>query len=133
MGHGRTHDIEQRRWPQSQREYADREDDLPVDQHELLALVAPRPLYVASATEDLWADPRGEFLSGALADPVYRLLGRSGMGGDAPPKDPPAPDTPLQTGEIAYHNRTGKHDITLYDWERYMEFADRHFAHSVPK
>ncbi|MEZ6056075.1 MAG: acetylxylan esterase [Planctomycetaceae bacterium] len=108
------------------KKYNGKEQDCPVDQHELVALVAPRPVYIASATEDLWADPRGEFLSGALADPVYRLLGTTGMGGTAPPSDPPAPDTPLQAGPIGYHLRTGKHDITIYDWERYMDFADRY-------
>jgi hypothetical protein len=101
--------------------FNDREDDLPVDQHMLMALIAPRPLYIASASEDLWADPRGEFLSGKLAGPVYALFGKKGIDVD----EPPDVNTPVgQT--VGYHRRQGKHDVTLYDWMRYVEFADRH-------
>ena len=102
------------------REYAGRESAIPVDQHELLALVAPRPLYVASATEDLWADPRGEFLAAKAAEPVYRLLGKDGLG----VAEPPAPDRSVG-GTIGYHRRTGVHALTTWDWERYLDFADR--------
>lgn len=101
--------------------YDDREHELPVDQHLLLALVAPRPLYVASATEDLWADPRGEWSSTVQASPVYRLLGREGM----PAAGMPAPGEPVM-GTIGYHLRAGKHDVTRYDWERFMDFAELH-------
>jgi len=89
----------------------------------LTALVAPRPLYVASATRDLWADPRGEFLSLKLASPVYELLGKRALRD----VEMPAADVPVLR-DVAYHVRTGKHDITLYDWQRYMDFADQQFG-----
>jgi hypothetical protein len=99
-----------------------RENELPIDQHELLALIAPRLLYVASASEDTWADPNNEFLATVHASPVYELLGRKGVGA----KEFPKRDSPIQTGHIGYHVRTGKHNLTAYDWKCFMDFADKH-------
>jgi len=102
--------------------YNGREADMPFDAHMLLALIAPRPLYVASADEDQWADPKGEFLAAVAASDVYERLGRKGVGTAAmPPVNQPVGDT------VRYHVRTGKHDITAYDWRQYLDFAERHF------
>ncbi|HEY6561574.1 MAG TPA: hypothetical protein VI072_30095 [Polyangiaceae bacterium] len=90
------------------RRYGDREAKLPFDQHALLALMAPRPVYVASASEDLWADPQGEFLACQAAGAVYEALGDRGA------------------DSIGYHVRPGVHDITAFDWAHYLDFADAH-------
>jgi hypothetical protein len=104
------------------KKYTNNEELLPVDQHELIALIAPRPVYVASASEDLWADPKGEFLSCVYASPVYELFGIEGF----PVKVMPALNEPV-FGNISYHIRSGKHNVTLFDWKCYMDYADIYF------
>ncbi|MFA9477565.1 acetylxylan esterase [Phycisphaerales bacterium AB-hyl4] len=100
--------------------YSGRENALPLDQHMFLALLAPRPIYVASADEDLWADPLGEFLALKAAEPVYHLLGMGGLSAEAmPPIGEPV------HGVQSYHIRQGTHGITSEDWAYYLDHADR--------
>lgn len=96
---------------------------LPVDQHMLIALMAPRLVYVASASEDNWAGQPGEFQSCVLASPVWELYGRKGLETTRFPE----PDAPVHLGCVGYHLRSGKHDLTEYDWKCYMDFADKHW------
>lgn len=99
--------------------YSDRVSDLPVDGHMLLSLIAPRPLYVASAEGDSWSDPKGEFLSAKEAGKVYALFHKKGIdaGEEMPVVNHPVGET------VRYHIRTGKHDVTQYDWSQYLAFA----------
>lgn len=102
------------------KKYTDQEELLPFDQHMVLAMVAPRPLYVASASEDAWADPKNEFKSAFFATEVYRLYGLKGIESDVFP----ALNTPVGS-TVAYHIRNGKHDILAYDWDQYIAFAKK--------
>lgn len=101
--------------------YKGREETFPADQHWLIALAAPRPVYVASATEDLWADPKGEWLAAKAAEPVYALFGMQGLDDGMP-----APDVSDGDGRIGYHIRSGAHNILAFDWQQYISFMNRH-------
>ena len=100
--------------------YSNNEKELPFDQHALLALIAPRHLYVASAEADQWADPKGEFLSAYHATPVYELYGMKGL----PSAEMPGIHKPIMN-DVGYHIRSGAHGITDYDWGCYLAFSDK--------
>lgn len=99
------------------------EEALPFDQHELLAMIAPRHLYVASAEDDQWADPRGEYLAAYHASPVFALYGLKGLSSP----DMPAINAPIMN-HVGYHIRSGIHDVTDYDWACYLDFCDKAFG-----
>jgi hypothetical protein len=102
-------------------QYAGRWQQMPVDAHQLVALVAPRPVFITGGTEDQWSDPHGEFLAARAADPVYRLLGTKGLG----TVDMPPPDLSLVSGELAYREHRGGH-TDAPDWPIFMQWAKRY-------
>ncbi|HMP77991.1 MAG TPA: acetylxylan esterase [Pirellulaceae bacterium] len=104
------------------RTFNQNEGSLPFDQHMLIGLLAPRPCYIASAIEDQWADPKGEFLAARAAGPAYELFGLEGIQADAMPEV----DQPIGAS-IGYHIRSGGHDVTDYDWDQWIRFARQHF------
>jgi hypothetical protein len=105
-------------------QYADKENELPMDQHMLLALMAPRGLYVASAAEDLWADPKGQYLSLLEAQPAFKLYGIESY---LPPEMPEV-NKQIIKSHVGFHNRKGKHNMTPYDWQQFIRFANSYFA-----
>lgn len=102
--------------------YADKEDTMPFDQHFLVAMMAPRLVYVSTKTNDSWADPASEFETLVQADPVYELYGKMGL----EQRKRPYPEQPLHAGCIGHHQKTGEHTMDDYDWDKYMDFADKH-------
>lgn len=101
--------------------YDYKENELPFDQHMLIALIAPRPVYIASGIEDIWADPKGEYLSAYHATPVYALFGKPGLASPHQPEE----NKPVMT-TIGYHIRSGGHDVKDFDWEQFINFANLH-------
>jgi hypothetical protein len=104
------------------RKYGDRVNDLPIDAHMLLALIAPRPVLLQTGDGDKWSDPKGEFLAAVAAEPVYRLLGKQGLGTD---QWPPA-GTPL-LHDIGSLMHTGGHGLLPSDWSVFLDFMEMHF------
>lgn len=103
--------------------YAGNEDNLPIDQHMLIALMAPRAVYVASAAEDLWADPKGQYLALKEAQPAFKLYGiETNL-----PSEMPEVNKQIIRPHMGFHNREGKHNMTPYDWQQYIKFADEYF------
>jgi len=105
------------------RKYGGHWGDLPVDAHELIALVAPRPVFVTGGTQDQQADPRGEFMAAVGAGPAYRLLGKAGLN----TADMPAADAALVSGDVAFREHAGWH-TDLPDWPVFLEYASKYFG-----
>jgi hypothetical protein len=102
--------------------YGNHWNDMPVDSHELIAMVAPRPILITGGTSDQWSDPHGEFLAAVAAGPVYRLLGKKDLG----TSEMPAPDVALDAGELAFREHNGGH-TDMPDWPVFLKFAKRYF------
>ncbi|MCC7042325.1 MAG: acetylxylan esterase [Acidobacteria bacterium] len=104
-------------------QWVGRWNDMPVDAHMLIALSAPRPVFITGGTTDQWSDPKGEFLAQVAASPVYELLGAKGIGAS----ELPPVDTTLATGDLAWHYHTGGHTLTVDEWKAFLTFMDRYF------
>lgn len=102
--------------------YAQHVDQVPVDAHMLLALIAPRPLLLQTGDQDYWSDPKGEFLAEVAAGPVYRLLGKDDLGTD---QWPAAGEAILHT--MGYEMHHGGHGTVPSDWDVFLKFLERHF------
>lgn len=105
------------------KKYNKNEAALPLDQHMLVSLIAPRPFYATSASKDLWADPTGTFLALKHAEKVYALYGLK----SALPAQPPGINKPIIQPPLAYHNREGEHNMMVYDWRNFVAFGKRCF------
>jgi hypothetical protein len=103
--------------------YVGRWNDMPVDAHMLIALSAPRPVFITGGTTDQWSDPKGEFLAEVAAGPVYRLLGKKDLGAT----EFPSPDSPVVSGDLAFNYHTGGHTLTTMEWNLFLNFLSRYF------
>jgi hypothetical protein len=101
--------------------YGDHVDQLPVDSHELISLIAPRPVYLSTADQDRWGDPKGEFLAAVAAGPVFKLLGKHGIEEE---QMPPVNEAIMR--DAGFHCHAGKHEVLPFDWDQYLRFADMH-------
>jgi len=98
-------------------------NEMPVDAHMLIALSAPRPVFITGGTSDQWADPKGQFLGAVAAGPVYRLLGKKDLGvTELPPLD-----SPVIGGELGWYYHTGGHSATPADWNAFLAFVSKYF------
>jgi len=104
--------------------YAKNVHKMPVDQHSLLACMAPRPLYVATAQHDLWADQLGQWIGTYNAASAYDLYGKYPAFNSE--KQPPL-NKPIIESSVGFHVRSGVHELERYDWEKYMQFMEYHF------
>ena len=104
--------------------YIGNEDDLPVDQHMLLACIAPRPLYITSGINDYFADPMGEYLSAHYATPVYELYGLKGQSASERPEI----NKPAEDRALSYVIRSAGHGYYQSDWDRYINSMEFHFS-----
>ncbi len=111
-------------------QYAKNVHEMPVDQHSLLATIAPRPLYVATAHHDLWADQKGQWIGAYNAAPAYDLYRKKVAFESA---EQPEINQPITESAIGYHLRSGVHGFELYDWEQYMKFVEFHFMGIKPR
>ena len=109
------------------KQYSNNESSLPVDQHMLLGLIAPRPLYISNALNDQYVEPMSEFKAAKLAEPIYKLFGQKGI-----PDDTPQIEVPYWENRIGYHIRKGKHDITDFDWYNYFIFINKNQQSRYP-
>ena len=109
------------------KKFNNHEKALPVDQHMLISVIAPRPLYATNASKDLWADPTGTFLSLKSAEKVYALYGLM----SALPPNPPGINKPIVKFPLAYHNREGEHNLTVYDWNNFIVYGNLCFRKSI--
>ncbi len=132
-------------------DYTDNPDGLPVDSHMMISLIAPRPLFLSTGSEDLWGDPRGEWEAAVAAAPVYQLFGKQGVVANLPPDvltngngsgsllqsqvlesyPMPAPGAPVMH-DVGFQVHTGKHDVLPSDWDRFLDFADLQFFGKTP-